>query len=129
MEEKKNIFFNLPYWKDLLLRHNLDVMHIEKNVYDNVFGTIKNIERKSKDGKKSHMDLMELGIRKELYIDEDGKLPLASYTLSSKEKLMLLEFLKEVKIPDGYSSNISRLVNMNEGKISSLKIYNSHIFM
>ena len=27
---KKNIFWELPYWKDLLLRHNLDVMHIEK---------------------------------------------------------------------------------------------------
>ena len=29
--KKKNIFFRLPYWKDNLLRHNLDVMHIEKN--------------------------------------------------------------------------------------------------
>jgi len=28
--KKKNIFFRLPYWKDNLLRHNLDVMHIEK---------------------------------------------------------------------------------------------------
>ncbi|XP_049414667.1 uncharacterized protein LOC125877411 [Solanum stenotomum] len=26
---KKSIFFQLPYWKCLLLRHNLDVMHIE----------------------------------------------------------------------------------------------------
>ena len=28
--KKKSIFFRLPYWKDNLLRHNLDVMHIEK---------------------------------------------------------------------------------------------------
>ncbi|XP_039145579.1 uncharacterized protein LOC120282799 [Dioscorea cayenensis subsp. rotundata] len=28
--KKKSIFFTLPYWKHLLLRHNLDVMHIEK---------------------------------------------------------------------------------------------------
>ena len=27
---KKSIFFELPYWKKLLVRHNLDVMHIEK---------------------------------------------------------------------------------------------------
>jgi hypothetical protein len=27
---KKSIFFELPYWKTLLVRHNLDVMHIEK---------------------------------------------------------------------------------------------------
>nr|GEY97471.1 putative reverse transcriptase, RNA-dependent DNA polymerase [Tanacetum cinerariifolium] len=30
--KKKRIFFELPYWKSLLLPHNLDVMHIEKNV-------------------------------------------------------------------------------------------------
>jgi hypothetical protein len=28
--KKKSILFTLPYWKDNLLRHNLDVMHIEK---------------------------------------------------------------------------------------------------
>nr|GEX79605.1 hypothetical protein CTI12_AA060390 [Tanacetum cinerariifolium] len=30
--KKKSIFFKLPYWKSLLLPHNLDVMHIEKNL-------------------------------------------------------------------------------------------------
>ena len=29
---KKSIFFELPYWSKLKLHHNLDVMHIEKNV-------------------------------------------------------------------------------------------------
>ena len=27
---KRSIFWDLPYWKDILLRHNLDVVHIEK---------------------------------------------------------------------------------------------------
>jgi len=29
---KRIIFFKLSYWKDNLVRHNLDLMHIEKNV-------------------------------------------------------------------------------------------------
>jgi hypothetical protein len=33
MWKKKNIFFRLSYWKDNLLRHNLDVMHIEKKCH------------------------------------------------------------------------------------------------
>src|ERR1044072_2051497 len=37
---KQSIFWELPYWKDNLLRHNLDMMHIEKNVFDNVFYTV-----------------------------------------------------------------------------------------
>ena len=42
--KKKSIFFRLPYWKDNLLRHNLDVMHIEKNVMDNILGTMLDIK-------------------------------------------------------------------------------------
>lgn len=38
--KKRSIFFELPYWKDNLLRHNLDVMHIEKNVCDSIVGTL-----------------------------------------------------------------------------------------
>ncbi|KAL6228356.1 hypothetical protein ACLB2K_002306 [Fragaria x ananassa] len=38
--KKKSIFYELPYWQHNLIRHNLDVMHVEKNVCDNVLGTI-----------------------------------------------------------------------------------------
>ncbi|KAK4400908.1 hypothetical protein Sango_1196900 [Sesamum angolense] len=31
---KKNIFWDLPYWSKLLIRHKLDVMHIEKNTHN-----------------------------------------------------------------------------------------------
>lgn len=32
--EQKRIFFELPYWETLLLRHNLDVMRMKRNVCD-----------------------------------------------------------------------------------------------
>ncbi|KAL0316473.1 UNVERIFIED_CONTAM: hypothetical protein Sradi_5525500 [Sesamum radiatum] len=41
---KKNIFWDLPYWNTHLIRHNLDVMHIEKNVFDNIFNTVMDIK-------------------------------------------------------------------------------------
>jgi len=31
--KKKSIFFRLPYWKDNLLQHNLDIMHIGKKCH------------------------------------------------------------------------------------------------
>ena len=46
---KKSIFFELPYWSTLKLRHNLDVMHIEKNICDSILGTLMNIPGKTKD--------------------------------------------------------------------------------
>lgn len=47
--KKKSIFFMLPYWKHNLLHHNLDVMYIKKNIYDNVIGTLLHLESKSKN--------------------------------------------------------------------------------
>ena len=43
--KKKSIFFELEYWKYLHVRHNLDVMHIEKNVCKNIIGTLLKNER------------------------------------------------------------------------------------
>ncbi|KAJ9682623.1 hypothetical protein PVL29_018528 [Vitis rotundifolia] len=35
------------------MRHNIDVMHVEKNVYDNVVNTLLNIVGKTKDTEKA----------------------------------------------------------------------------
>ena len=65
--KKRSIFFDLPYWEHNILRHNLDVMHIEKNVCDNLIGTILNLDGKTKDNIKARLDLKEMGIRQELH--------------------------------------------------------------
>ena len=94
---KKSICFQLPYWDTLLLRHNLDVMHIEKNICDNILGNIMNIKGKSKDTLKTRLDLQAMNIRPKLHSIKEGdkyKLPMASYTLSSEEKHKFCLFLK-----------------------------------
>ncbi|XP_074315383.1 uncharacterized protein LOC141651578 [Silene latifolia] len=62
--KKKSIFFELPYWKHNKCRHNLDVMHIEKNVFDNVLGTLLDISGKSKDHSNARSDLLDMAQRK-----------------------------------------------------------------
>ena len=56
------------------LRHNLDVMHIEKNICDSIIGTLLNIEGKTKDTLKSRIDLTHLCIRKDLQVQDEVKL-------------------------------------------------------
>ena len=68
--KKRSIFWDLPYWKTNLIRHNLDVMHIEKNFFDNIFNTIMNVEGKTKDNAKSREDLKEFCSRPELHRNE-----------------------------------------------------------
>jgi len=53
---KRSIFWELPYWKTNLLRHNLDVMHIEKNVFENIFNTVMDV--KGRQRTTSRLDWM-----------------------------------------------------------------------
>ena len=57
---KRSIFRDLPYWSSNLIRHNLHVMHIEKNVFENVFNTTMHVEGKTKDNEKVREDLKVL---------------------------------------------------------------------
>ncbi|XP_074347515.1 uncharacterized protein LOC141686375 [Apium graveolens] len=111
--KKKSIFFDLPYWKHNVSRHNLDVMHIEKNVCDKVLGTLLNIAGKTKDHIAARLDLQELGIRKVLHpvLSSDGKhleIRAAIFDMTNEEKDLFCSVLKNAKLPYGSASNISR---------------------
>ncbi|XP_022850555.1 uncharacterized protein LOC111372431 [Olea europaea var. sylvestris] len=109
----------------LLLRHNLDVMHIEKNVCESILGTILNVKGKSKDGLNSRKDLFNMGIRKDLHPELKGNtyyLPAASYILSKKEKELFCKRLFDLRLPDGYSSNISKCISLADNRILNLKL-------
>lgn len=114
-------------------RHNLDVMHIEKNIYENVVGTLLNLEGKSKDNLKARLDLMEMGIRKDIHPVNIGPnkvfLPPTRFTILSKEKDIFCGVLKGVKVPENCGSNISRCVQLEHHKILGLKSHNFHILM
>ena len=128
--KKKSIFFQLPYWEHNKLRHNLDVMHIEKNVCDNVIFTLLNDKVKRKDHVEARKDLQAMGIRRDLWPSEDGKkFPAALFTMTKEEINLMLNILKDVKVPDGYSSNISRCIDTHQNKIYGLKSHDSHILI
>ena len=61
--KKRSVFFDLPYWSKLHVRHCLNVMHVEKNVCDSLIGTLLNMKGKTKDGLKCRQDLVEMDIR------------------------------------------------------------------
>ena len=70
--KKRSIFFQLPYWATNKLRHNLDLMHIEKNFFDSLLATLLDVAGKSKDHINSQYDLQVMGIRKELHPVNDN---------------------------------------------------------
>ena len=52
---KQSIFWKIPCWSELLIHHNLDVMHIEKNVCEQIIYTT--IRAKTKDDVNARRDL------------------------------------------------------------------------
>ncbi|XP_057248995.1 uncharacterized protein LOC130590530 [Beta vulgaris subsp. vulgaris] len=130
--KKCSNLWSLPYWRLLFVRHSLDIMHIEKNVCDSLIGTLLNIPGKTKDGPNARDDLKEMNIRTELHPILKGSrnfLPPAAYTLSRKEKIQFCECLAGVKVPQGYSSNFSSLVSMQNLKLMGLKSHDCHVLM
>ncbi|XP_056688246.1 uncharacterized protein [Spinacia oleracea] len=96
---KKSIFFELPYWRKHLLRHNLDVMHIEKNICDSVLGTIMNIKGKTKDTIKSRHDLEAMGIRPHCTQSKKGtNIRCLQHRLKSHDCHVILEHLLPLEI-------------------------------
>ncbi|GLU10750.1 hypothetical protein SLE2022_275350 [Rubroshorea leprosula] len=114
---KQSIFWELPYWKTNLIRHNLDVMHCEKIFFDNIFHTVMD-DPLTKDNLKARMDMELYCNRPSLCIPETcsnaGKKPNATYVLNREQRKSVCQWLKNLRFPDGFASNISRCVNMQE---------------
>ncbi|KAH1083065.1 hypothetical protein J1N35_022826 [Gossypium stocksii] len=108
-------------------------MHIEKNVCENIIGTILNVDENSKDNLQSQLDLVDMGIQRDLHpqILSNGKYRLLPpiVAMSKEEKEVFCTVLKDIKATDAYASNISRCVSLKDKKLYSLKSHDYHILM
>jgi hypothetical protein len=73
-----------------------------------------------------------MGIRIELWLDDSvrgTKLPTSCITLSKHEKVFC-GFLKNVKVPSGYSTNVSRLISLLDLKVApDVKSHDYHVLL
>ncbi|GAU48783.1 hypothetical protein TSUD_406260 [Trifolium subterraneum] len=126
--EKRMFYF--PIIPRLQRLHNLDVMHIEKNFFDNVFNTVMNVTGKTKDNEKARDDLANLCVCGDLEMQPlpNGKFakPKAKYSFTSEEAKLVCQWIKELKMP---ASNLSRCADVTKGKMKGMKSHDCHIFM
>ena len=88
-------------------------MHVEKNVSENILGTLLGVEGKTKETLESRLDLKDLNIRHSIHpVEQDTKIciPLACFTLSKKEKEEFISLLDSMKVPDSYAANTKRRI-------------------
>uniref|UniRef100_A0A8R7Q847 DUF4218 domain-containing protein n=1 Tax=Triticum urartu TaxID=4572 RepID=A0A8R7Q847_TRIUA len=126
-------FWQLPYFKKLKIRHNIDVMHNEKNVAEAIFNTCFDIPDKTKDNVKARKDLAEICNRPSMHLKlkDNGKWekPREPFFIDKKDVITILKWFQELKFPDGYASSFRRGVSLLHRKIFGLKSHDYHIFM
>jgi hypothetical protein len=121
--------WELLYAKVLILMHNIDVMHQERNVDERILSTCMTFVDKIKDNHKARKDLAQLCNRPSLELKFGGSKPRVPFCLKPKERKEVLIWLKFLKFQDGYSTGFGRAVNLESGKVSGVKSHDYHIFM
>lgn len=84
---------------------------------------------KSKDHVNAQKDLQDMGIRRDLWPDENEDYWLATFAILVNKRLSFLKTLKNVSVADGYSSNISHGIDLDKKRIFGLKSHDCHIIM
>ena len=99
-------------------------MHLTKNLCVNLIAFL-GVYGKTKDTLEAHQESQHMEERDALHPQQldNGReyLSHASYTLSNEEK--------ESMFDSGYSSNIKRILNLAEKKLTNLKSHDCHVLM
>ncbi|GJV81014.1 reverse transcriptase domain-containing protein [Tanacetum coccineum] len=82
---------------------------------------------------KARQDLKRLGIQSGLWLGQtkNGKCskPQAAYSFTPKNRKKFCQFIKGVKLPDGFGSNFKHKVTDNDTNITGLKSHDCYIMM
>ena len=121
--------WELPYVKSLILMHNIDVMHQERNLAESVISTCMDFADKTKDNIKARKDLARICNRPTLELTDSGGKIRAPFCLKPRQKKEVMKWLKNLKFPDGYAAGFRRAVNLKIGKVNGLKSHDYHIII
>ncbi|GAA0171206.1 hypothetical protein LIER_41105 [Lithospermum erythrorhizon] len=97
--KKCSIFWELTYWKDIDVRHFIDLMHQEKNVTESFVSKLLGTKGKRKDIENSRNDLIQLGIREELRPVKDRCKTYCAPAVSTLSKTICSKVIDPDKIP------------------------------
>jgi hypothetical protein len=106
----KSCLWELPYAKALILPHNIYLMYQERNVAESIINMCLDVTGFTKDNMNARKDLADLCDRSNLEARANARgnltRPHVPYCLLSKDRTTILKWLKTLKFPDRYASNI-----------------------
>jgi hypothetical protein len=106
----KSCLGELLYAKALILLHNINLMHPERNVAESIISMCFNVIGFLKDNINARKDLAALcnhpSLEPKINAKGNMKIPWAPYCLKLVERKEIVRWLKKLKFQDRYASNI-----------------------
>ncbi|KAK1277268.1 hypothetical protein QJS04_geneDACA003339 [Acorus gramineus] len=127
-----SVLFDLEYWKYITVRHNLDVIHIEKNMCEILIALMLNTKGKTKDDVNARKDLKELRIKEQLWLKEEKWKEIqkpSRFWFRKAEKKMFLQTLRDLRVPTGFSSNWRNVFKEDSTDLKGMKSHDYHTLM
>ncbi|XP_073051313.1 uncharacterized protein [Primulina eburnea] len=127
---RRSIFWELPYWSTNLIRHNLDVMHIEKTSL--TMSSIRFVIYKGVRRIMPNHELILFGWVLDpscIHLQQTGNFRKQITHFDKDARKVLFRWLKEVRFSDGYVSKMARCVDMNKLRMFGMKSHDCHVFM
>ena len=91
------------------------------------------VNGQTKDNPKARMDLKEYCRRKELWLHElpNGKIvkQKANFSFTLDVKREICDWVKNLRIPEDYASNLGKRAYMNKEKLIGMKSHDCYVFM
>lgn len=125
VQANHTVFFIMS--QDLPIRNTLDVMHIERNVSDNILKHLFG----DKDTPATRRDMVQANKMHSLHLSQSRSgnfvKPKAPYVFSESEKSSFLLLVSSTKVPSGYSSTLTK--HVGEKRLNVLKSHDHHILL
>ncbi|GLT88105.1 hypothetical protein SLE2022_061440 [Rubroshorea leprosula] len=123
MSAKTLFNMSVTNWDYVLKRSLMAFKKVDREkLPTDYYSAKKMLRRLGLEYKKKSLHIPKTGVN-------SGKKPKATYVLSRDQRKSICQWLKQLKFPDGFASNISRCVNTQEVRLFGMKSHDCHIFM
>jgi hypothetical protein len=106
---------------------------MEKNICDIIIGTLLKIPSKTKDSVNARIDCVNYKVHDKLqphgkdseHYDFKG----VEFSLPVPKRVLLCNFIRGVRLPYGFASNIANSISADGHKLQGLKSHDCHILL
>jgi hypothetical protein len=106
---------------------------MEKNICDNIIGTILKIPSKTKNSVNARIDCVNYKVHDKLQPhDKDSEhydFKGAEFSLPVPKRVLYCNFIQGVRFPSGFASNIANCISAVGHKLQGLKTHDCHILL